>query len=73
GGRGGKGAADEIAPAALGLAPDGADTVAVEEVLRRLAQPAGLERVAQLDLNPTLPDISRSLTLLRAQLAAPAE
>ncbi len=32
-----------------------------------------LERVAKLDLNPTLPDISRSLTLLRAQLATPVE
>lgn len=32
-----------------------------------------LDRVAQLDLNPSPPDISRSLTLLRAQLATPAQ
>jgi uncharacterized protein HemX len=31
-----------------------------------------LDRVAQLNLNPAPPDISRSLTLLRAQLAVPA-
>jgi hypothetical protein len=38
--RGGEGAADEVAPAGLGLAEDGAHAVLVEEILRRLADPA---------------------------------
>ena len=37
----GKGAAEERAPARFGLGKDGAHTVGVEEVLRRLEQAAG--------------------------------